>query len=56
MRRLLDRFPRSAWLNPEPEGIWNYRQSIGILRQIMGERMYPVSLSGLDRAMRSLMR
>jgi hypothetical protein len=56
LRRLLDRFPRSAWLNPEPEGIWNYRQSIGILRQIMGERMYPVSLSGLDRAMRSLMR
>jgi len=56
LQRLLDRFPKSVWLNPEPEGIWSYRQSIALLRDLMGERMYPITLAGLDRAMRALMR
>ena len=54
LRRLVDRFPKFAWLNPEPEGVWEYRQSIGVIRQIMQNRMYSVTLQGLDRAMREL--
>jgi uncharacterized protein with von Willebrand factor type A (vWA) domain len=54
MKRMLDIYPRAAWLNPEPEEIWPYRQSIGILREIMSGRMYPTTIQGLERAMRSL--
>src|SRR3954470_3174819 len=54
MKRILDVYPRAAWLNPEPEELWTYRQSIGILREIMGGRMYPTTIAGLERAMRAL--
>jgi uncharacterized protein len=54
MKRMLEVYPKAAWLNPEPEEIWPYRQSIGILREIMGGRMYPTTIVGLERAMRSL--
>jgi uncharacterized protein with von Willebrand factor type A (vWA) domain len=54
MERVLDVYPKAAWLNPEPEEIWPYRQSIGILRTIMGGRMYPTTIAGLERAMRAL--
>src|SRR5690348_15181821 len=39
MKRVLEVYPRAVWLNPEPEEIWGYRQSIGILKEIMGGRM-----------------
>jgi uncharacterized protein with von Willebrand factor type A (vWA) domain len=54
MKRLLDVYPKAVWLNPEPEEIWPYRQSIGILREIMGGRMYSTTIGGLERAMRAL--
>jgi len=54
LKRMLEVYPRAAWLNPEPEEIWPYRQSIGILREIMGGRMYPTTIEGLERAMRVL--
>jgi len=54
IRRMLDVYPKAAWLNPEPEQLWPYRQSIGVLRELMGGRMYPTTLEGLERAMRYL--
>ena len=54
MRRLLDTYPSTVWLNPEPERYWEYRHSISIMNEILGERMYPLSISGLERAMRQL--
>ena len=56
LRRLVERFPKFAWLNPEPEGVWEYRQSIAVIRQVLHHRMYPVTLQGLERAMRDLSR
>ena len=56
MKRVLEVYPRAVWLNPEPEEIWGYRQSIGILKEIMGGRMYPTTLQGLERAMRALVK
>ena len=41
LRRLLDAWPKSVWLNPEPTASWQYRQSIALLRDIMQDRMYP---------------
>ncbi len=52
--RLLEKYPKSVWLNPEPERLWEYRHSIQILRDIMGARMYPLTIEGLERAMRQL--
>ncbi len=54
LQRLADRFPKFAWLNPEPEGVWEYRQSISVIKQVLSNRMYPVTLQGLERAMREL--
>jgi uncharacterized protein len=54
LRRLADQFPHHAWLNPEPQGLWEYRQSVAIIRQLLGERMYPLTLAGLETAMRAL--
>ena len=54
MQRILSVYPKAVWLNPEPEDRWPYRTSIGLMRQIMDGRMYPLTLDGLDRAMRYL--
>jgi uncharacterized protein len=54
LQRLAERFPKFAWLNPEPEGVWEYRQSVSVIRQVMSNRMYPVTLAGLEKAMREL--
>jgi len=55
LRRLLDAYPHAAWLNPEPEHLWPYRHSIGIIDNVMGHnRMFPLTLEGLERAMRLL--
>jgi len=56
LKRVLEVYPRAVWLNPEPEEIWPYRQSIGILKEIMGGRMYPTTIEGLERAMRALVK
>jgi uncharacterized protein len=54
LSRLINTFPKHAWINPEPQGVWQYRQSIDIIQQIMGNKMYPMTLKGLDAAMRQL--
>jgi uncharacterized protein with von Willebrand factor type A (vWA) domain len=54
LQRFTNIFPKFIWLNPEPEGLWQYRQSISIVRQIMNNRMFPVTIEGLERGMRML--
>jgi len=54
LRRLADHFPHFAWLNPEPERLWEYRQSVSVIREILGHRMYPLTIAGLETAMRTL--
>lgn len=54
--RMLDVYRSAAWLNPIPEKNWTHSQSIQMIRSIMEDRMYPLSLEGLDRAMRELTR
>ncbi|MBE0622458.1 MAG: VWA domain-containing protein [Burkholderiales bacterium] len=54
LRRMLDTYPKAIWLNPEPEQLWPYRQSISVIREIMESRMYPITIEGLERAMRYL--
>ena len=54
LQRLTQTFPKFAWINPEPQGVWQYRQSIDIVKQLVGGRMYPLTLKGLEDAMRFL--
>lgn len=54
LQRLVAAYPHFVWLNPEPEGIWQYRQSIAMIQDIMQKRMYPVTVAGLEQAMRLL--
>jgi uncharacterized protein with von Willebrand factor type A (vWA) domain len=54
LQRLTHAFPHFAWINPEPQGMWQYRQSIAIVQQLMGQRMFPLTLKGLEDAMRVL--
>ncbi len=56
LQRLTDTYPAAAWLNPLPQEQWSYGQSIRMVRELMGDRMYPLTLSGLDDAMRELTR
>ena len=54
LQRLTHAFPKYAWINPEPQGVWQYRQSIAIMQQLMHQRMFPLTLAGLEGAMRLL--
>jgi uncharacterized protein with von Willebrand factor type A (vWA) domain len=54
LQRLTHAFPKYAWINPEPQGVWQYRQSISIVQQLMQQRMFPLTLAGLEGAMRLL--
>jgi uncharacterized protein len=56
MERVTRTYPACVWLNPVAENEWNYAQSIALIRQLMSGRMYPLTLEGLDRAMRELVR
>jgi uncharacterized protein with von Willebrand factor type A (vWA) domain len=54
IQRLTSAFPKFAWINPEPQGVWQYRQSIAVMQQLVSNRMYPLTLKGLEEAMRLL--
>lgn len=56
MQRLLAQWPSAAWLNPAPQSRWQWAHSTGIMSQLLGGRMYPLTLDGLDGAMRNLNR
>ena len=54
MKRATQQWDKVAWLNPSPERYWNYSASVGMLRELVDERMYPLTLDGLEKAMRAL--
>ena len=56
MGRALAQWPSAVWLNPTPEKAWRYTQSTQILRELMDDRMYPMTLSGIGDAMKELVR
>ncbi|NVO16648.1 MAG: VWA domain-containing protein [Rhodoplanes sp.] len=56
LERVTRTYPACVWLNPVPQEQWEYTSSIRMVRQLMGGRMFPLTLDGLDRAMRELVR
>lgn len=56
LRRLLDVYDSAIWLNPEPENRWGYTESIEMVRQLTEDRMYPLTIKGLEQGMKYLAR
>ena len=56
LERARDQWPDSLWINPVPERHWRYTQSIQMIREIFADRMVPMTLEGLERGMRELVR
>ncbi|WP_338504453.1 VWA domain-containing protein [Sphingomonas kaistensis] len=56
LKRLTDTYASAAWINPTPEPYWGHSASTAILRKLMDDRMFPLSLQGLEAAMRTLSR
>lgn len=54
LQRLLSTYPKAIWLNPEPERYWGHTQSVGMIRELTKDRMYPLTLQGLDTGIRRL--
>ncbi|MDY6921744.1 MAG: VWA domain-containing protein [Pseudomonadota bacterium] len=56
MRRIKDHFEKVIWLNPEPESTWDYTTSLQWTRKLVDNKMYPLTLHGLEEGMRYLAR
>ena len=56
MDRVAQIYSHMIWLNPTAERHWDYTPSVGVMKQLVGDRMYPLTLSGLEKAMKELAR
>jgi uncharacterized protein with von Willebrand factor type A (vWA) domain len=56
LERALTTWPHAVWLNPLPEAHWRHTQSIGMIQKIMDDRMFPLTLEGIEAAMKELTR
>ncbi|ETX14550.1 von Willebrand factor A [Roseivivax halodurans JCM 10272] len=56
LSRAREQWPDHLWINPVPDSYWGYTQSIGMIREIMDERMVPMTVQGIDEGMRMLTR
>ena len=56
MKRVTDVYSKAIWLNPVPEKYWDYTPSVQMLRQLVADRMFPLTLGGLEAGMRELSR
>jgi uncharacterized protein with von Willebrand factor type A (vWA) domain len=54
IKRLLNTYPKAVWLNPEPRERWEYTPSTKLVRELMDDRMFPLTVAGLDDAIREL--
>lgn len=54
INRLLSHFSKVVWLNPQPEAHWSYHYSIGIIKQLINDKMYPLTVDGISRAIKEL--
>jgi uncharacterized protein with von Willebrand factor type A (vWA) domain len=56
MQRLMNSFEKIVWINPTHREHWDYTQTIGMIRKIVDDRMYPLTAKGLEEAMTELSR
>jgi uncharacterized protein with von Willebrand factor type A (vWA) domain len=56
LTRVVQTYPATVWLNPTPQRQWSYSQSTRLIRELLHDAMYPLTLDGLEDAMRELTR
>jgi uncharacterized protein with von Willebrand factor type A (vWA) domain len=56
LQRAREQWPDHLWINPLQERYWPYTQSVEMIREIFEDRMVPMTLEGIDRGMRELVR
>jgi uncharacterized protein with von Willebrand factor type A (vWA) domain len=56
LQRACNTYPAHVWLNPVPERQWDYSQSTRMIKELFNGNMFPLTLEGLDDAMRELTR
>lgn len=54
LNRIKEHFPYFVWLNPVAENEWQYTESIGMIKKVMNNRMYPLTISGIEQAIKCL--
>lgn len=54
MKRLTDHFTKVAWLNPQPQERWHYYHSISMMHELVQQRMFPLTIAGLQKAIQAL--
>ena len=54
MQRILGHFNKVAWLNPQPENQWDYHQSISIIKGLIDDKMFPLTVDGIGRAIKEV--
>jgi uncharacterized protein with von Willebrand factor type A (vWA) domain len=54
LTRAREKWPNNVWLNPLPERYWQHTQSVGMIRQIFDNRMFPLTLDGITRAVKTI--
>lgn len=54
LQRVMNKFPYFVWLNPVPEQEWKYTESIGMIKKIMKDRMFPLTIEGIGKAVEAL--
>ena len=54
MRKILAHFTKVAWLNPQPENQWDYYHSISIIKDIISDKMFPLTVDGIGRAIKEI--
>lgn len=54
LQRVLSVYPHAVWLNPLQESVWQHYDSVRMVHQLVGGRMFPLTLAGLDTAIREL--
>jgi len=54
--RIIRTYPHAVWLNPVQQKHWDYSESTTIIRRIFANRMFPITIEGLEGAMKELVR
>ena len=54
IKRLLNAYPKAIWINPEPQASWKYTPSVKLVSELMRQRMFPLTITGLDEGIKAL--
>jgi len=54
LKRIKEKFDKVVWINPAPEAHWGAGGSLGIIKEIMEDKMYPLTIEGLEKGMKEL--